>query len=84
MRGVVTRDLGGWLADYPDPENFLFLFYGPNSKVDFAGVLKRLAAGGFAGGPLVVETLARGDRKATLAEAVKARKLLEKLTGAKA
>jgi len=23
----------GWNADYPDPENFLFLFYGPNSKV---------------------------------------------------
>jgi ABC-type transport system substrate-binding protein len=23
----------GWHADYPDPENFLFLFYGPNSKV---------------------------------------------------
>jgi len=23
----------GWTADYPDPENFLFLFYGPNSKV---------------------------------------------------
>ena len=22
----------GWAADYPDPENFLFLFYGPNSK----------------------------------------------------
>lgn len=28
---------GGWLADYPDPENFLFLFYGPNGQVKFAG-----------------------------------------------
>ncbi len=23
---------GGWLADYPDAENFLFLLYGPNAK----------------------------------------------------
>ncbi|MFO7871762.1 MAG: ABC transporter substrate-binding protein [Kiritimatiellia bacterium] len=30
--------MSGWLADYPDPENFLFLFYGPNSKVRTGGV----------------------------------------------
>ncbi len=27
----------GWYADYPDAENFLFLFYGPNSKAKFEG-----------------------------------------------
>lgn len=27
----------GWNADYPDPENFFFLLYGPNGKVKYQG-----------------------------------------------
>ena len=27
----------GWNADYPDPENFFFLLYGPNAKVNKSG-----------------------------------------------
>jgi ABC-type transport system substrate-binding protein len=27
----------GWLADYPDAENFLFLLHGPNGKTQFDG-----------------------------------------------
>lgn len=29
--------LWGWNADYPDPENFFFLLYGPNGKVRHGG-----------------------------------------------
>lgn len=27
----------GWSSDYPDPENFLFLLYGPNGSAHFGG-----------------------------------------------
>jgi len=31
-RGSIQIFVWGWLADYPDAENFLFMLYGPNSK----------------------------------------------------
>jgi sugar phosphate isomerase/epimerase len=48
-------------------------------KVDFPAVLAALKKGGFTGGPLVIECLARGDLPALLAEAKKARKFVEGL-----
>jgi ABC-type transport system substrate-binding protein len=36
-KGTQQIFLWGWLADYPDPENFLFLLYGPNSKAKADG-----------------------------------------------
>lgn len=33
MNGTAQIYYWGWIADYPDAENFLFLLYGPNSKV---------------------------------------------------
>lgn len=36
-KGAAQIFAWGWHADYPDPENFLFLFYGPNGKVEHGG-----------------------------------------------
>src|SRR5690606_26149557 len=35
--GVAQIFMWGWLADYPDAENFLFLLYGPNAKAGADG-----------------------------------------------
>jgi oligopeptide transport system substrate-binding protein len=35
--GAAQMFAWGWVADYPDPEDFLFLLYGPNGKVKFGG-----------------------------------------------
>jgi ABC-type transport system substrate-binding protein len=37
LNGTAQIFQWGWNADYPDPENFLFLLYGPNSKVEKNG-----------------------------------------------
>jgi len=50
-------------------------------KVDFPKVMEVLKAGGFMGGPLVVECLAEGDLPFLLGEARRARRFLEELTG---
>jgi len=36
-KGSVQIFFFGWLADYPDAENFLFMLYGPNSKAKTNG-----------------------------------------------
>jgi oligopeptide transport system substrate-binding protein len=35
--GTVQIFSWGWSADYPDPEDFLFLLYGPNAKIKHGG-----------------------------------------------
>ncbi len=37
LNGTAQIFIWGWNADYPDPENFLFLLYGPNGKADHRG-----------------------------------------------
>lgn len=36
-KGNAQLFMWGWNADYPDPENFMFLLYGPNGKVKHRG-----------------------------------------------
>ena len=74
--------VGMCIKDYRHPKDVLVT---PGTgKVNFPAVLARLKKGGFTRGPLVVECLERGDLKQTLAEAGKARRFLEELTGQKA
>lgn len=37
LNGNFQVALRGWTLDYPDPENFLFLLYGPNGRAEFDG-----------------------------------------------
>lgn len=37
LKGNAQLFAWGWNADYPDPENFLFMLYGPNSRVKHHG-----------------------------------------------
>ncbi|MHC4642019.1 MAG: sugar phosphate isomerase/epimerase family protein [Planctomycetota bacterium] len=81
---AVTVDglvVGMCVKDYKHPKEVMVT---PGTgKVNFPAVLARLKKGGFISGPLVVECLERGDLKQTLAEARKARRFLEELTGQK-
>ena len=36
-KGNAQLFMWGWNADYPDPENFMFLLYGPNGKAKYHG-----------------------------------------------
>ncbi len=73
--------VGMSVKDYLPPKN---VDVTPGTgKVDFAAVMARLKKGGFTHGPLIVETLARGDLPKLLAEAKKARAFLEDLTAGK-
>ncbi len=52
-----------------------------DGAVDFTRVMARLRQGGFAAGPLVIETLTPGEPPALIQEAKKARRFVERLVG---
>jgi neutral ceramidase len=73
--------IGMSVKDYKHPKDVAVT---PGTgQVDFPTVLAKLKAGGFTGGPLIVECLEPGDLPHTLEEAQKARRFLENLTGQK-
>lgn len=76
VAGLVT---GMCVKDFEPPKN-VELNPG-DGEVDFPGLMKRLIAGGFRSGPLVVETLAPGDLAATNENAAKAYRYLDSLLG---
>jgi sugar phosphate isomerase/epimerase len=72
--GIVS---GVCVKDYKHPKNVAVT---PGTgQVDFKAVLTLLKNGGFATGPLVIETLTPGELPALLEEAKKARKFIEDL-----
>jgi sugar phosphate isomerase/epimerase len=73
--------VGMCVKDYKHPKNVEVT---PGTgQVDFPGVMAQLEKGGFTHGALVIECLEPGDLSHTLAQAKKARRFVEKLTGRK-
>lgn len=78
VAGIVT---GMCVKDFTPPKEVAL---NPGTgKVQFPELMKRLAAGGFKSGPLIVETLAKGDLTQTIANATQARLFLQNLLIAK-
>ncbi len=72
VNGIVT---GMCVKDYKHPKNVAIT---PGTgQVDFPAVMAVLKKGGFTSGPLVIETLAPGNREEILEEAKKARQFVE-------
>ncbi|HPA47994.1 MAG TPA: sugar phosphate isomerase/epimerase [bacterium] len=78
---LTTPVTGMCVKDYKHPKEVMLT---PGTgMVDFPGVMKALSEHGFTHGPLVIETLTRGDLPAMLEEAKKAKKFLEDLVAAR-
>jgi len=71
--------VGMSVKDYLPPKNVALT---PGTgQVDFPKVMEKLKAGGFTGGPLIIECLAPGDLAQLQVEARKAREFVEALVG---